>query len=154
MPTTPVLYDYDGDDQPGLLLEQGASGFNERDLEYIQSWSYESGPPGVEGPAVMRVYAAPASGDSSEFVSISAVLQRCTDDLRSCFELDSVMDHPVPPAPDGGFAAVDLVFDIDIETTPHLRYTVVRIIVGDESWDDVVLAYGTANYAAFLDIPD
>lgn len=153
MPTTPVLYDYDGDGQPGLLLEQGASGFGERDMEYIQSWSYESGPPGVEGRAVMRIYAAPASGDPSEFVTISAVLQRCAADLRSCVRLDSVVDQPVPPAPDGGFAAVDIDFDIETETTPHRRYTVVRIIVGDESWDDVVLAFGTAAHTAFLDSP-
>jgi hypothetical protein len=159
MPTTQVLHDYDvgRDDHPGLLLKRGASGFGESDLTRIQTWAFpRSSPSPISGPASIRIHVAPAGADWSKSVSIRAVLQRCSDNLSNCREMGTTPEVTVPTAHDGGFAAVDLAFG-DISSggaTPHQRRTVVRIIVGSGSQADVVLAYATAAYAGYVDLPD
>lgn len=150
MPTAQVLPDYDTDGQPGLLLTRGPSGFHPAGT--VRLWSQTVGGGRFAGSPSTRIHVAPAGGDWSKPISITARLERCKPDLDDCETLATKTASPTGLG--GAFAPVDIGFgalESDARGKPRI---VVRISVGPGSQDDVVLAYGTVAYAGYLDIPD
>jgi hypothetical protein len=150
-PTAQALHDYDADGHPGLLLVRSTSGSGDPGPRQIQTWSHGYGGSRIEGSARMRIHIAPMGGDWSKSVSITATLLRCKSNLSDC---ETLATETASPSQTGAaFAPVDLDFGPIASEVRGKPRIVVRIIVGAGSEADVVLAFGTADHAGFLDIP-
>jgi hypothetical protein len=152
-PTTATLanYDTDRDAAPGRSLARTGAGLSETDPTKYQRWSGVPGPSSLNGPVDLQVWAAVKQFDN-KLGRFTAALQVCSTNLSSCRTLaqaNAVVDQSQGP---GGFIPVDLSFGQQNETITASEVLSVKIVVDNNSDDDLWLAYDTLSHPSRLSI--
>lgn len=154
-PTDATLrnYDPDRDTVPGLVLAKSESGLSESDPKKHQVWSSSlSSPLKLEGPASLTVWAAVKDFETTKTGRVVAAMQECRPNGTSCATVASGSaraDHE-----SGGPRWIRSTIELgDVERTIGAgKVVAVKIVVDEDSDDDMWFAFGTADYASSLQL--
>ncbi len=151
--TTLPNYDPGRDAFPGLLLAKSDQGINETDPVKYQLWV--GSPTGVDldGPASLTLWSAMKDFDNNKQGVVQAYLLDCTSAGTTCTLIDSASKTLDPW---GGGSDSWISGTIDFGTVAYTvaegRSLAVKLVVGDQSGDDMWFAYDTTAYSTRLTV--
>ncbi len=154
-PTTVVLGNLDNrDSEPGLLLQKGGSGENEGDGTKYQAWRGPStAATQLSGTLELRLWAALKDNNTSKRGSLTAYLRDCDSTGAGCTLINSTTLTSTPWASSAGWVQKTLSFGAVNHTVASGRLLELKLIVDNNSEDDMWLAYDTTSYGSALGPP-
>lgn len=152
VPTATALpnYDTDRDTSPGLLLRRSGSGIDETDPAKYQRWSTNLNPESPAGETSLRVWIAVKDFTSDKQGRLTAALQACPASLSTCQTIRTasvLVDQSQAP---GGFLDTTFNFgNCQTDLAPG-HVLSIKLVVDNNSDDDLWIAYDTTNYPSAL----
>jgi hypothetical protein len=154
-PTAATLPNYDPsrDSFAGLLVQKGGSGANESDGTKYQRWLGPTGGTVLSGPLTLKIWSAMKDFNTSKRGSVTAFLRECDSAGNNCSLIDSAT---LTLTPWSGGASTWVERTIDFGTVNHTvqsngnRRLELKIIVDNNSDDDMWFAYATTGYPSVL----
>lgn len=155
-PTGGTLYNYDTDLDalPGIVVKRGGADSAESDGSKYQSWVGPSAitPYTVDGGVSMTLWSAAKDFRNDKAGAITVYLRDCSG--TTCTTIGSV--HHSEPIWQGG-SATWRAFDLEIATGMYTvaanHWLELKVIVPDDSEEDLMFAYDTTTYDAHIHIP-
>ncbi len=141
-------HDSNRDDFPGLLLSKdGAGVIQQTDHTKYQMWVGPSGPTQINSPVSLVLWTAAKDFNSGKREIVEAGLFECDSDGSDC-SLITQTESDISSSNTWTERTID--FGTVIETIPSGRALAVKVTVGDDSDDDMWLAYDAAGYPSRL----
>ena len=144
-------YDTDRDSDQGLLLNKSSAGAGESDPTKFQRWKMPSAS-GIElaGSVKLTLFAATKNFDDDKEGVLLALIEDCNASLTECNTIASAMAVFDQDWFGAWFGDVTLDFaDVFYSVSAGRRLT-VKVIVYEDSEDDLWFAYDTADERALL----
>ncbi len=156
-PTATVLYNYDTnrDSEPGLVLRPSNRGLNnETRNRYNQIW-LSRGPYTINGPVTFDFWSAMKDFDTNNRGIVLAGLYECRNNGRNCTQIarQRLRDNPWDTFGTGTWIEKTIDFGTVVYNVPANRSLVVKIVVANNSQDDMWFAYDTVQYDSKLTLP-
>ena len=151
-PTASTLPNYDPgrDDEPGLLLAKSGEGLSETDATKYQLWATASGKT-LNGPTTLTFWSAMKDFGTGKRGIVDAGLYDCNKPQTSC-SLIAQGQRDVADWSGGTTTWVERTIDFG-----NLSYSIspghtlaLKVVVGNDSDDDMWFAYDTVSYASRL----
>lgn len=155
-PTATTLYNYDTDfdSGPGLVIHRGAQDQSETDAHKYQSWIGPAAPAAytIDGLITMTLWSAMKDFTSGKTGALTMYLRDCLG--ASCSTIGSV-HYSVPNWQSGSpnWHSFDLAMTTGTYTVATNHRLEVKIIVPNDSEDDLWFAFDTASYDAHVHVP-
>jgi len=153
-PSAPIAtslpnHDPGRDTLPGLLVAKGGSGVSETDPILYQQWMTAPGTVTLDGPTSLEFWAAMKDFGVGKRGIVNAYLLDCDPTGTPCVEIAGgsrdILDWS---AGWGSWSHHAIGFGRVTHTVPDGRSLAVRIVVGSDSDDDMMFAYGAADFPA------
>ncbi len=154
-PTDPTLNNHDPgrDSAPGIILGKGGSGLNESDSTKFQTWVTDAGATTLSGPAQLSLWSAMKGFNTTGGGTITAYLVDSDASGGSLVQIasDTVSRGDWDSANSGTWIEDTFDFgDVRLFTWRAGRYLGVKIVVGDGSGDDMLIAYDATTTPSVL----
>jgi len=146
-------YDPGRDDSAGLILKKTDGGANEADPTKYQIWIAPSAGVVLDGKASFTFWSAMKDFDESKKGEVEAYLLECEPSGSDCTTIDSgSILRGRWSAGSTAWVSRTIQFGSVSHAVPVGRSLAVKVVVGDDSDDDMWFAYGVANYPSLLTI--
>ncbi len=154
-PTRPTLENYDpgNDSDPGIMIKKGGSGLNESDHDQFQMWSMNAPTSGIDGIVSLLFWSAMKDFDDDKEGELRIFLTDCNGDGSSCTSLAQVtISRETWHDAGSGWIEEHINFGHITHTFSNGRRLAVKMIVLNDSGDDMWIAYDAVPYPAGLSI--
>jgi hypothetical protein len=141
------------DDGPGLLLAKSSAGAAEADPTKYQMWVAAPSTLHIEGSIRLELWSAMKDFDASKQGTLIAHVFDCTPSGTDCDQITSGSITLDPWDDSGDWAARTIRMASTTHTVPAGRSLALKVVVGEESHDDMWLAYYTSSYRSKLLVP-
>ncbi len=135
---------------PGLTLKKGGSGAGESDATKYQMWVAAAGELNLDGPVTLTFWSAMKDFEDDKKGSVRAFLLDCNGAGNDCDTIDAANRTDNPWSPSEDWTAKTISFGPVKYSLPAGRALAVKIIVRDNSNDDIWFAYDAAAYPSRL----
>ncbi|MGF1617345.1 MAG: hypothetical protein ACFCU2_05990 [Acidimicrobiia bacterium] len=143
-------YDPDRDDEPGLLLEKGNNGWQERDPVKHQQWVAPAGAMSIGGGVSLEFWSAIKDMEDDEKGVVRAYLLECDPSGTACALVGQGSIQKDPWSSSGTWVKRVIDFGQVDHDIPGGRSLAVKITVGNNSDDDMWFAYDTTSFPSAL----
>ncbi|MDX2467480.1 MAG: hypothetical protein QNL12_09210 [Acidimicrobiia bacterium] len=153
-PTSSSLANHDSqrNDDPGLTVQKGGKTSTESDPTKHQRWTGPSGGLTLDGPVSFTFWSAMKDFTVDKKGAVLAYLLDCTETGSDCEEIDFVTEISNPWNPSGSWTSKTLSFGNVDYTIAAGRVLVLKVVVRDNSDDDMWFAYDSAAYPSSLSL--
>ncbi|MEX1093741.1 MAG: hypothetical protein WEF28_11365 [Acidimicrobiia bacterium] len=151
-PTAGSLPNYDPgrDDEPGLLLAKGDNGWQEHDHVKHQLWVAPAGAMSIDGGVSIEFWSAMKDMDDDKKGVIGAYLLECNPAGNNCALIGQGSSQKNPWSNSGSWVRRVIDFGHIDHDIPSGRALALKITVGNNSDDDMWLAYDTTSFPSAL----
>lgn len=152
-PTSASLPNYDPgrDDEPGLLLQKTDGGWGESDANKYQVWLSTSPGMSIDGPVTLTFWSAMKDFEAKRG-HVEAFLLDCSTNGGSCILIDQASRDSSPWNQSGSWQKQTIAFGSVAYTLAGDRALALKIVVADDSDDDMWIAYGSTTYPSSLSV--
>ena len=155
-PTAISLPNYDAgrDAEPGLLLAKSGEGLSETDATKHQTWQTATGGQTLSGPTTLTFWSAMKDFGTGKRGIVDAGLYNCNKKMSNC-SLIAQGQQDVADWSGSSTTWVERTIDFgDLNyNIPGGRSLVLKIVVGNDSDDDMWFAYDTTSYPSRFEGP-
>lgn len=152
--TTLHNYDTDLDASPGMVIKNGGDGAVEADPTKFQTWKgpAASTPYTIDGGVSMTLWSAMKDFTPNKAGAIVVFLRDCFN--ASCTTI-GVINYAQPDWQSGSsnWHSVDLAITVGTYTMDAGHWLELKIVVPEQSDDDLWFAYDTVSYDAHMHVP-
>lgn len=153
-PTASALPNYDPgrDDEPGLLVKKGDEGLNETDPEKYQLWLAAAAGADLDGPASLTFWSAMKDFETEKKGVVKAYLVDCTSSGTACNLIASATESHDPWTSSTTWVSRTIDFGTVTYAVAPGRSLAVKVVVRDNSDDDMWFAYDTTSFSSNLTV--
>lgn len=151
-PTAGSLPNYDPgrDDEPGLLLAKGDNDWQTNDPVKHQLWVSPTGAMSIDGGVSLRFWSAMKDMNDEKKGIVEAYLLECNPAGNNCALIGQGSSQKDPWSSSGSWVKRVIDFGHIDHDIPSGRSLAVKITVGENSDDDMWLAYDTTSFPSAL----
>ncbi len=151
-PTAGSLPNYDAnrDSAPGLLLQKTSKGWKENDASKHEVWVSSTTGQDIDAQVSLTFWSAMKDFNDEKRGRVEAYLLDCNAAGASCSLVGQAVAETEPWSESGSWKMAILEFGSVTHTMAANRALAVKLVVGDDSDDDMWFAYDTTTYPSRL----
>jgi hypothetical protein len=153
-PTSGSLPNYDPtrDSEPGRKLDKSDEGWTEGDVGKYQLWVAPKGVVAIDGQVTLTFWSAMKDFEEDKGGRVEAFLLDCNPGGNSCVLIDQGSRESDPWSASGTWVSNTIDFGSVTYSIADNRSLAIKVVVGDDSDDDMWFAYDTTSYPSRLSL--
>ncbi|MDP9494868.1 MAG: hypothetical protein M3P87_06470 [Actinomycetota bacterium] len=145
-------YDPDEDSEPGRTLDKSDQGWNESDSGKYQLWVAPKGEMAISGQVTLTFWSAMKDFEDDKGGRVEAFLLDCNPGGNNCVLIGQGSRQATPWTTSGSWVSNTIDFGSVTYSITSNRSLAIKVVVGDESDDDMWFAYDTTAYPSSLSL--
>jgi hypothetical protein len=145
-------YDPNRDSDPGLMLQKSADGWAENDSKKYQMWVSSSEGMEINGQVTLNFWSAMKDFEDDKVGLVEAFLLDCSPGGGGCVLIDQASRESDPWNPSETWVSKTIDFGVVTYSIAADRSLALKLVVGDDSDDDMWFAYDTTSYPSSLSV--
>lgn len=153
-PTSGSLPNYDPgqDSDPGRKLDKSDEGWNEDNPGKHQLWVAPKGEMTIDGQVTLTFWSAMKDFDQDKGARVEAFLLDCNPGGSTCVLIDQGSRESYPWSASASWVSKTIDFGSVTYSIAENRSLAIKVVVGDDSDDDMWFAYDTTSYPSRLSL--
>ncbi len=145
-------YDPGEDSDPGRTLDKSDEGWNESDSGKYQLWVAPHAEMAISGQVTLTFWSAMKDFEDDKGGRVEAFLLDCNPGGNNCVLIDQGSRESTPWSPSGAWVSNTIDFGSVTYSIASNRSLAIKVVVGDDSDDDMWFAYDTTAYPSSLSL--